>query len=175
MSNFKRNEENANSAVIVTVTPEDFGDNCLSGLEFQERLEEITYKKGNGKIPVQLFGDFKENKISKEFGEIKPIMKGNYEFANLQEIFPEYITKSLIEAINEFDKKIKGFSNDNSIIAAIESRTSSPIRIERNENTQCNIGGIYPCGEGAGYAGGITSAAMDGIKIAENIAKIYYE
>lgn len=174
MSNFKRDEENANSAVIVTVTPEDFGKECLSGLEFQERLEEITYKKGNGKIPVQLFGDFKDNKISKGFGNIKPFMKGEYEFANLQEVFPKYITESLIEAINEFDKKIKGFSNDDSILAAIESRTSSPVRINRDENGESNIKGIYPCGEGAGYAGGITSSAMDGIKIAECIARLFY-
>lgn len=175
MSNFKRDEENANSAVIVTITPEDFGDKPLDGLKFQEKLEEITYNKGSGKIPVQLFGDFKENKISKDFKDVKPVMKGDYEFANLQEIFPEYITDSLIEAITEFDKKIKGFSDKDTILAAIESRTSSPVRIERDENGQANIIGIYPCGEGAGYAGGITSSAMDGIKIAENIQKVFYK
>ena len=155
MSNFARNEENANSAVIVTVTPEDFGEGPLDGLKFQEKLEEITYQKGNGKIPVQLFGDFKDNKVSKDFRDVNPIMKGNYEFANLQEILPDYITKSLIEGITEFDKKIKGFSNEDTILAAIESRTSSPIRIQRDEKGECNINGIYPCGEGAGYAGGI--------------------
>ena len=174
MSNFARDEENANSAVIVTVSPEDFGKGDLAGLEFQEKLEEITYKVGEGKIPVQLFGDFKENRLSTEFKEIKPIMKGNYELANLQEIFPKYITESLIEAIENFNKKIKGFSKNDSIIAAIESRTSSPIRIKRNENGEANIKGIYPCGEGAGYAGGIISAAMDGIKTAEQIAKKFF-
>jgi len=174
MSNFKRDEENANSAVIVTITPDDFGDKPLDGVKFQEKLEEITYQRGNGKIPVQLFGDFKENRISKEFKEVKPVMKGNYEFANLQEIFPKYIIDSLIEAITEFDKKIKGFSNNDTILAAIESRTSSPVKIQRDENGQSNIIGIYPCGEGAGYAGGITSAAMDGIKTAENIQKVFY-
>ena len=174
MSNFKRDEQNANSAVIVTITPEDFGDKPLDGLKFQEKLEGITYKKGNGKIPVQLFGDFKENTKSKEFKDIKPVMKGGYEFANLQEIFPEYITESLIEAIIEFDKKIKGFSNNDTILAAIESRTSSPVRIQRDEKGQSNIIGVYPCGEGAGYAGGITSSAMDGIKIAEYIANNYF-
>lgn len=173
MSNFKRDEENANSAVIVTITPEDFGKNCLDGLKFQEKLEEITYNKGNGKIPVQLFGDFKENKTSTQFKGVKPIMKGNYEFSNLQEIFPKYISNSLIEAINEFDKKIKGFSRDDTILAAIESRTSSPIKIARDENGEANIKGIYPCGEGAGHAGGITSSAIDGLKIAECIAKKY--
>lgn len=173
MSNFKRDEENANSAVIVTITPEDFGYNCLDGLKFQEKLEEITYQKGNGRIPVQLFGDFKENRISEKFKEVKPIMKGNYQFANLQEIFPEYITDSLIESITEFDKKIKGFAKEDTILAAIESRTSSPIKIARDENGISNIKGIYPCGEGAGHAGGITSSAMDGLKIAECIAKKY--
>jgi len=174
MSNFKRDEENANSAVIVTITPDDFGEEALDGLKFQERLEEITYQKGNGKIPVQLFGDFKENKISKEFKDVKPVIKGDYNFTNLQEIFPEYITDSLIEAISEFDKKLKGFSNDDTILAAIESRTSSPVRIQRNESGQASIIGVYPCGEGAGYAGGITSAAMDGIKIAECIGNNYF-
>ena len=173
MSNFKRNEENANSAVIVTVTPEDFGDKPLDGVKFQEKLEEVTYKKGNGKIPVQLLGDFKQNRVSEDFKDVKPVMKGNYEFANLQEIFPEYITKSIIEAIAEFNKKIKGFSNNDTILAAIESRTSSPVRIQRDENGQANIKGIYPCGEGAGYAGGITSSAMDGIKTAEKLAQKY--
>ena len=173
MSNFNREEENANSAVIVTITPEDFGSNCLDGLKFQERLEEITYQKGNGKIPLQLFGDFKQNKISEGFNDVKPVIKGNYEFANLQEIFPEYITQALIEAINEFDKKIKGFAKEDTILAAIESRTSSPIKISRDDNGISNIKGIYPCGEGAGHAGGITSSAMDGLKIAECIAKKY--
>lgn len=173
MSNFKRDEENANSAVIVTITPQDFGNKPLDGMKFQEKLEEIAYKKGNGKIPTQLFKDFKENKNSKEFGDVKPVMKGNYEFANLQEVLPNYITKALIEGITEFDKKIKGFARDDTILSAIESRTSSPIKIQRNENGECNIKGIYPSGEGAGYAGGITSSAIDGIKIAEYIASKY--
>ena len=173
MSNYKRDEENANSAVIVTVSPDDFGKNQLSGLEFQEKLEEITYKNGQGKVPVQLFGDFKSNRISTNFMDIKPIIKGDYQFANLQEIFPKYITEALIEAITYFDKKIQGFGRDDSILAAIESRTSSPVRIKRDENGESNIKGIYPCGEGAGYAGGITSSAIDGIKIAEEISKKY--
>ena len=174
MSNYKRNEQNANSAVIVTVSPEDFGENPLDGLKFQEKLEEITYTKGNGKIPIQLYKDFKENKLSNEIKDVLPIMKGNYEFVNLNEILPDYISKSIIEAIENWNKKIKGFSNDNTILAAIESRTSSPIKIYRNEETgEANVKGIYPCGEGAGYAGGITSSAMDGLKVAEFIVKKY--
>lgn len=173
MSNFKRDEKNANSAVIVTVTPEDFGNNCLDGLKFQEELERKAYEKGVGKIPVQLFSDFKQNKVSTKFLDVKPVIKGEYKFTNLREILPEYISSSLIEAVTEFDNKIKGFAKDDTILAAVESRTSSPIRILRNEEGQSNIKGIYPCGEGAGYAGGITSSAMDGIKIAECIANSY--
>ena len=145
----------------------------MSGVEFQEELEKVTYQKGNGKIPVQLYGDFKENKISDGFKDIEPIFKGEYNFANIQEILPEFITEALIEGIDNFDKKIKGFANKNAILAAIESRTFSPIRIERNEEGESSIDGIYPCGEGAGYAGGITSAAIDGIKIAQKIAEKY--
>ena len=173
MSNFKRDEQNANSAIIVTISPEDFGKESLSGIEFQEQLEKKAFEKGKGKIPVQLFGDFKENKKSERFGEIEPVMKGEYKFSNLQDIFPKYINDSLIEAIIEFNKKIKGFAKEDAILAAIESRTSSPIRINRDENGESNIKGIYPCGEGAGYAGGITSSAIDGIKIAEQISKKY--
>ena len=173
MSNYKRDEENANSAIIVTVNEKDFGNHPLDGVKFQEKLEQITYKEGNGNIPVQLYKDFKNNKISKNFGKIKPVMKGNYQYANLNNIFPKYIINSLIEGIEHFDKKIKGFSDDDTILAAIESRTSSPIKIVRDENLESNIKGIYPCGEGAGYAGGIMTSAIDGIKVAESIAKKY--
>ena len=173
MSNYKRDSINANSAVIVTVSPSDFGDSVMSGIEFQRNLEKKAYKLCNGKIPVQLYGDFKENKISTNFGNIKPIFKGSYDFGNIRDIFPNYINEALIDGIEAFSKKIKNFNSYDAIIAGVESRTSSPIRIERNELGESNIKGIYPIGEGAGYAGGITSAAIDGIIAAENIAKIY--
>lgn len=173
MSNYKRDSENANSAIIVTISPKDFGTEPLAGIEFQRNLEEKAYKIGNSLIPVQLYGDYKKNQKSVKFGSINPIFKGEYEFANINEIFPEYINDSLKEAIDSFDKQIKGFSCDDAIIAAVESRTSSPVRINRDELGVSNIEGIYPCGEGAGYAGGITSAAMDGIKTAEFIASVY--
>ncbi len=173
MSNHSRDEENANSAIVVTITPKDFGENPLDGIKYQRTLEEKTYKEGNGKIPVQLFKDFIENKTSTKFGKINPIFKGKYTFSNLNNIFPQYINDSLKEGILYFNKKIKDFAADDVIIAAIESRTSSPIKIERDENFMANIKGIYPCGEGAGFAGGIMTAAMDGIKVAESIAKIY--
>lgn len=173
MSNYKRDSESANSAIIVTIGPEDFGNAPLNGLEFQEKLEEKTYTKENGNIPIQLFKDFKENRKSENLGNINPVMKGKYRLSNLQEIFPEYITKALIEGMENFDRKIKGFAKDDAILAAIETRTSSPIRINRGDNGESNIKGIFPCGEGAGYAGGIMSAAMDGIKIAEFIESAY--
>ena len=109
--------------------------------------------------------------VSNNFGEYEPIIKGNYKFSNLNEIFPEYITESLIEAIDEFSKKIKGFNREDAILAAIESRTSSPVRIIRDDNFETNIKGIYPIGEGAGYAGGITTSAMDGLKVVEKLLK----
>lgn len=173
MSNHKRDSENANSAIIVTVSPKDYGASPLDGIKFQENLEEKTYKIGNGKIPIQLFKDYKENIISTNIGNVNPIFKGNYTLSNLNSIFPNYVNDSLKEGIQAFDKNIKGFASDDAIIAAVESRTSSPVRITRDETGQSNIKGIYPCGEGAGYAGGITSAAIDGVKIAEYIAANY--
>ena len=169
MSNHSRDEECANSAIIVTISSKDFGNNPLDGIEYQKKLESFTYKIGNGVIPVQLYKDFKNNKVSTEFGDFKPCIKGKYKFSNLNYIFPKYIIDSLIEAIDAFDNKIKGFNRDDAILAAIESRTSSPVRIERDENFESNIKGIYPIGEGSGYAGGITTSAIDGLKIVEKI------
>lgn len=169
MSNHARDEKCANSAIVVTISSKDFGEEVLSGMEFQRNLESKTYEVGSGNIPVQLYKDFKENKISDKIGSIEPILKGNYKLSNLNEIFPSYITESLIEAIDAFNNKIKGFNKDDVILAAIESRTSSPIKIERDVNFECNIKGIYPIGEGAGYAGGITTSAMDGLKVVEKL------
>lgn len=173
MSNHSRESENANSAIVVSVTPDDFGNKTLDGLEFQRRLEHFAFQIGHGNIPIQLYGDFKEKRLSKEFGSIKPIYKGNYRFADLNEIFPDYITESLKEGIDYFGRKIKGFDRIDAILAGIESRTSSPVRIERDENLESSVQGLYPCGEGSGYAGGITTAAMDGMKVAEQIISTY--
>lgn len=173
MSYYKRDSKNSNSAIIVTIFPRDFGTNPLDGVEYQRKLEKKAYELGSGKIPVQLLKDFEENKTSTSFGKVEPIFKGNYQFANLNELFSEEITSSLKEAFPYFGKKIKGFNDEDTILAGIESRTSSPVRIIRDDLLESNIKGIYPCGEGAGYAGGITSAAIDGIKIAEEIAKKY--
>lgn len=173
MSNHSRDSKNANSAIVVTVIPNDFKGNLFGGLEFQEKLEEKTYEIGEGKIPIQTLKDFMENKKTEKIGSVELEMKGDYSLANLNEILPDYIAESLKEAFINFDKKIKGFANGDTILAAIETRTSSPVRIVRDELGQSNIKGIYPAGEGAGYAGGIMSAAMDGLKVAESIAKIY--
>ena len=142
-------------------------------MNFQRTLEEKAYSLGNGLIPVQLFKDYENNTISKEFKSVKPIFKGNYKFVNINDIFPEFINNDLKEAINYFNNKIDGFNSGDAIIAGVETRTSSPIRIVRGENGMSTIDGIYPIGEGSGYSGGITTSAMDGIKISELIAKVY--
>lgn len=175
MSNYKRDSGTSNSAIIATVNNKDFGESVFSGMEFQRKLEVITYKVGNGNIPVQLYKDFKSNTVSTSFKSVKPIFKGNYTFANINEILPKSISDSLKEGIDYFDTKIKGFASDDTVIAAVEARTSSPIRIIRDDNFESNIKGIYPIGEGAGYAGGITSAAVDGIKTFEKIVSKFIE
>ena len=173
MSNYNRDSGNANSAVIVTVLPDDYGTSPMDGIEFQRKIEHKAYELGRGKIPVSLFGDYKNNRISSMFGSVKPVFKGNYEFCNVNDMFPDYINNALKEGIISFDKKIKGFASDDAIIAGPEARTSSPIRIIRSDNGEASVLGIYPSGEGAGYAGGITSAAIDGLVTFERIASVY--
>ena len=173
MSYHKRDSENANSAIVVTVTPDDFGSGVMDGVKFQRELEERAYKLGNGNIPIQVLGDYYKNIDSSCLGNVKPIFKGGYSLSNLNKLYPEYVNESLKEALIHFGSKIKGFDDVNSIIAGVESRTSSPVRIVRNDEYISNIDGIYPCGEGAGYAGGITTSAIDGIKVAEAIISKY--
>ena len=176
MSYSKRNLENANSAILVNVYPDDFGEGgVLAGIEFQRKLEEKAFELGGSdyKAPVQLFGDFVKNIKSKKLGKVKPSYAKGYKFANLNECFPDYINISLKEGIQLMDRKIKGFANYDSVLSAVESRSSSPVKIPRNEKFFSNIDGIIPCGEGAGYAGGIMSAAVDGIKCAEAVIEYY--
>lgn len=173
MSNHNRNSINANSAIIVTVSQTDYGSNPLYGIEFQKNIEQKAYNLGKGKIPIQLFKDFVNNQKSTQLGKIKPVFKGEYTLTNLNEIYPSYINEALKEAILAFDNKIKGFARDDAILAGGETRTSSPVRIKRDNNFMTNIKGIYPIGEGSGYTGGITTSAIDGIKMAEIIASIY--
>lgn len=174
MSYNARDGQNANSALVVTVKPEDFGsEDILAGVEYQRKLEKAAYDVGNGSIPVQLFGDFKNNRVTRELGDIIPQTKGSINFANLNDVLPEYICESLKAGIESFGHKIEGYSRYDAVLLGVESRTSSPVRINRDENYESNIKGLFPCGEGAGYAGGITSAAIDGLKIAEEIIRRY--
>lgn len=171
MSNNKRDTKNANSAIVVTVGPTDYGNNPLDGIKYQRELEENFFNLEGGKIPIQLLKDFKANTRSKKLGVVEPIIKGKFQLSNLNKALPNYISDSIKEALPEFSKKIKCFDMDDAILSGIEARTSSPVRIPRDEKYESNIKGIYPCGEGAGYSGGIITSSVDGIKVAEQIIK----
>ncbi len=221
MSYHDRGSANANSAIIVAVTPEDYGsEHPLAGIAFQRELERKAFMAGKGKIPVQRFGEFKEAvendrfvkvyednfwerdcsakekiisieeeiyaNMAEELPEVVPIVeeteadstfspctKGDYTWADLTGILPKECSKAFVEGMEVFGRQIKGFDRSDAIMLGVESRTSSPVRICRDETLQAQVRGLYPCGEGAGYAGGITSAAMDGIRVAEEIAKKY--
>ena len=179
MSYHSRDSQNANSAIVVSVNPVDFTachidgtPAVLDGISFQRQLEQAAYRCGSGSIPVQRFEDFCLNRQGKA-GSFTPCMKGSFTYANVRSIFPENLADSLEKGIKALDRKIHGFSQPDALLSGVESRTSSPVRICRNEFLESNISGIYPCGEGAGYAGGITSAAMDGLRVAEAIGKKY--
>lgn len=174
MSFHARDGKNANSAIIVSVNPSDFGaEGPLAGVAFQRELERRAFELGGGRIPQQLYGDFKANRVSTSYGDFASETKGNTAFANLRELFPTEIAESFIEGMETFPRYIRDYNRDDAILSGVESRTSSPVRIPRDDHFESNIAGIYPCGEGAGYAGGIMSAAMDGMKIAEAIAAKY--
>lgn len=172
MSYHARDGKNANSALIVTVTPEDFPEaGPLGGVAFQRSLEKLAYQAADGRIPVQLYEDYRAGRMSRQLGEIEPQMRGRWAFGNLREVMPEKLNLALLEAMEGFGQMIRGFDRPDALFAGIESRTSSPVRIWRNEEMESQVRGLYPCGEGAGYAGGITSAAMDGVKVAEAIVR----
>ena len=175
MSYFARDGENANSAVLVNVYPEDFGgDHPLDGVKLQRELEEKAFAAGGGDgfAPVQKVGDLLCDRVSKEFGRVKPTYRPGVRFADMRDIFPDYIYDSLKTGIVEMDKHLKGFADNDAVVTAVESRSSSPVRIIRKKDSfeSTAFSGIYPCGEGCGYAGGIMSAASDGLKVAEAIA-----
>ncbi len=218
MSYSGRDSGTANSALIVTVTPEDFtayaggcndgcnrecnsgierGQGCqqahmsaaarhhdnrisepqltdpMMGIEFQRMLERAAYREGGGSIPVQLLGDYLRGADSKAFGDTVPCFKGAYTFGRLDRAFPAFIREAIADVMPGFARKIKGYDREDAVLAGIEGRTSSPVRIVRDERGIGSIPGLYPCGEGAGYAGGITSAAMDGLLAAERIIEKY--
>lgn len=171
MSYSGRDGENSNSAIVVNVTPEDYGsDHPLAGMKFQRRWEKAAYETGQGAVPVQLFGDYRRDIPTEKLGGVKPQIKGKYRLTSLKCCLPEYIKDAIIEGVVSFDKRMPGYSSDDAVLSGIEARTSSPVRMIRGDELRCEGTCIYPCGEGAGYAGGITSAAVDGMKVAEAIA-----
>ena len=172
MSEFARDGENINGGLLVSVTPEDFGgDGPLAGVVFQRRLEEAAYRAG-GKTyaaPAQRVGDFLAGKPSNTAGSVTPSYQPGVKWGNLRECLPGFVCEALAEALPELDRKLRGFAAPDAVLTAVESRSSSPVRILRDESYQSALRGLYPCGEGAGYAGGIMSAATDGMRVAETI------
>ncbi len=176
MSEFRRDRENANSALVVSVGPADFStSHPLAGIEFQRKWEQLAYKVGgnNNSAPIQRLEDFVYNRIGKTYS-VKPSYTGETRCADLNECLPKYVTDSMKGSIEFFDRRLKGFGMKDAILTGVETRTSSPVRILRNEALESvGVAGLYPAGEGAGYAGGIVSAAVDGIKIAQQIIKTF--
>lgn len=173
MSEYSRSGENANSALLVGVEPADFGSSHpLAGVAFQRRWEQRAFILGgeNYKAPAQLAGDFLADRPSTRFGQVKPSYPRGVQPGSLNECLPGFVIDTLKEAIPELDKKLKGFALPEAVMTGVETRSSSPVRIVRNEFMEASLLGLYPAGEGAGYAGGIISAAVDGIKAAEAIA-----
>lgn len=182
MSNYARNEKNANAALIAQVYKRDFGQdvekNPLAGVDFQRAIERKAFEVGGGnyRAPVQLVGDFLKGRTSDKFGKVAPTYAAGTTFADLHAVLPSFISETLKGAILDMDKRLKGFADPEAVLTAAETRTSSPVRIERGEDMQSvSVKGVYPCGEGAGYAGGITSSAADGIRTAEAIYGSFLE
>ncbi|AZP11328.1 NAD(P)/FAD-dependent oxidoreductase [Undibacterium parvum] len=174
MSQYSRNERNANSAIVVGITPEDYPGHPLAGIDLQRELESLAYELGgaNYNAPGQLVGDFIAKRPSTEIASVIPSYKPGITMCDLALALPAYAIDAIREALPEFEKQIKGFAMNDAVLTGIETRTSSPIRIKRNDTSyqSINTQGLYPAGEGAGYAGGILSAAIDGIKVAEAVA-----
>lgn len=172
MSYYKRDGKNANSALLVNVRPADFsGSDPLAGMYFQEELERKAFELGGNNYfaPIQTVKDFLNNVETKEIGSVLPTYRPGVKMTNLNDIMPLFVSNTLKEALRYFDTKISGFASDDAILTGMETRSSSPVKILRNEKFVSNISGVYPCGEGAGYAGGIMSAAVDGIETAIKI------
>jgi uncharacterized FAD-dependent dehydrogenase len=174
MSQYSRNERNANSAIVVGITPADYPGHPLAGIAFQRELESRAFVLGGGNYdaPGQLMGDFVKGRPSQQFGTVIPSFKPAVHLTDLATALPEYAISALREAFVAFDKQIPGYYKQDAVLTGVETRTSSPIRIKRNDDDcqSLNTRGLFPAGEGAGYAGGILSAAVDGIKVAEAVA-----
>ena len=197
MSYSGRDGANSNSAMIVTLTPEDYGGTGpLAGVAFQRELEKKAYEIGSGAVPVERYGDFKravlesrerldsqgslssgmeeKSSLQERYPDFSPAIKGSWRFAPVHDILPDFLNQALVEGVDLIGQSVSGFDDPDAFLSGVESRTSSPVRILRNDTGQSALRGLYPCGEGAGYAGGITSAAMDGILIAEKVASLYH-
>jgi len=174
MSQYSRNERNANAAIVVGIEPEsDYPEHVLAGIDLQRTLEKRAYELGGGdySAPAQLVGDFLRNKPSQDLASVSPSYQPGIRLGDLSQALPDYAIRAIREAIPAFNKKIRGFAMDDALLTGVETRTSSPICIKRGKDFQnINTQGLYPAGEGAGYAGGILSAAIDGIKVAEALA-----
>jgi uncharacterized FAD-dependent dehydrogenase len=173
MSQYSRNERNANSGIVVGITPEDYPGHPMAGIDLQRDLEKRAFQLGGGNYdaPGQLVGDFLAGRASTAFGSVKPSYTPGVHLGDLSQALPAYAIEAIREALPAFDRKIPGFAMKDAVLTGVETRTSSPIRIKRNEYFQSlNTRGLYPAGEGAGYAGGIMSAAIDGIEVAEAVA-----
>jgi uncharacterized FAD-dependent dehydrogenase len=176
MSQYSRNERNANAGIVVGITPEDYPGGPLAGLEFQRQIESHAYVLGgsNYEAPGQLVGDFLVGRASTELGSVIPSYKPGVHLTDLATSLPAYAIEAIREAIPAFEKQIKGFSMHDALLTGVETRTSSPLRMTRGADFQSlNVKGLYPAGEGAGYAGGILSAGVDGIRVAEALALSY--
>ncbi len=175
MSQYSRNERNANAGIVVGIMPEDFpGDDPLAGMRLQRELEARAFDLGGGdyRAPAQLVGDFLDGRPSQALGSVEPSYQPGVRLTDLVTALPGYAIEAIREALPVFDRQIRGFAMQDAVLTGVETRTSSPVRITRGDDFQSvNVGGLYPAGEGAGYAGGILSAAVDGIRVAEAVAR----
>ncbi|MFN3716910.1 MAG: NAD(P)/FAD-dependent oxidoreductase, partial [Thiobacillus sp.] len=174
MSQYSRNERNANAGIVVGITPDDYPGGVLAGIELQRQLESRAFELGGGNYnaPAQRVGDFLAGRASTRLGSVEPSYKPGVRLADLAAALPGYAIEAIREALPAFDKQIRGFAMDDAVLTGVETRTSSPLRITRGDDFQSlNVTGLYPAGEGAGYAGGILSAGVDGIKVAEAVAR----
>jgi uncharacterized FAD-dependent dehydrogenase len=173
MSQYSRNERNANSGIVVGITPADYPGDALAGIAFQRRWEARAFEAGGGNYsaPAQRVGDFLAGRATSAAGAVIPSYTPGVRWTDISSCVPDYAAEAIREALPMFEKQIRGYAMDDAVLTAVETRTSAPVRITRGEDYQSlNVRGLYPAGEGAGYAGGILSAAIDGIEVAEAVA-----
>ena len=177
MSEYSRDKENINGGLLVAVTPDDYSGGPLAGIELQRALEKAAFEAGGKdyRAPAQLVGDFLKCRASSGYKSVKPSFTAGVKYANLWDVLPQFVCEAIRDALPEMEKKISGFAHPDAVLTAVETRSSCPVRIPREDFTATGIKGLYPCGEGAGYAGGITSSAVDGIKCAEAVCRMIVE